>query len=278
MPLGRLVKSIQGKRAAKARADAAVTQLRDAARQAIRDGRITSSDFRDISELAAGPHIPPERAERERRRLEEQRVEAALAKVRSETQQALDDGWVTEAEFAKVSALPRTLSIPRASVSPELTLLEKQVQITRIMEGDLPETIATGLVLRRNEVCHLEMPTKMYEERVRRKYRSGHSGASVRVAKGVYWHVGGSRGSSEPVLEMSEIDAGDLTITSRRIVFTGQRRTTTLDLRKLVRIEPHKDAVQVYVENRQKAPAFIVRDPDVVGATILAAAQKLADA
>lgn len=96
-------------------------------------------------------------------------------------------------------------------------------------------------------------------------YVGGSQGFSFRVAKGVRYHVGASRGHFIPGDEVqSVIDQGTVTVTTQRVVFTGSKATREWTFAKLLDTEISQDRslVLIHVSNRQKvsgvksAPAF----------------------
>ena len=48
-----------------------------------------------------------------------------------------------------------------------------------------------------------------------------------------------------------------LTLTNKRLVFTGSKRTNNIDLNKIISIEPYRDGIASRRENKQKTEYFI---------------------
>ena len=59
------------------------------------------------------------------------------------------------------------------------------------------------------------------EERTTSSYVGGYSGASVRIANGVYYHLGGMRGHRVQSASLQEVDYGNFMMTIRGIYFGG---------------------------------------------------------
>ena len=96
--------------------------------------------------------------------------------------------------------------------------------------------------------------------RERGHYQGGYSGFSFRIAKGVRYHVGGTRGTYQPGAEVpTPIDTGTVTITNRRAVFEGSKRAREWDFSKLLGHEDHTEApwTALPVSNRQKVSGFL---------------------
>jgi hypothetical protein len=60
--------------------------------------------------------------------------------------------------------------------------------------GRLPVLPSSRIILRRNEVARMDANADLMKEVVDREWRSGSSGFSFRIAKGVRYRVGSSRG------------------------------------------------------------------------------------
>jgi hypothetical protein len=72
-------------------------------------------------------------------------------------------------------------------------------------------------------------------------YRSGNSGVSVRVMKGVTVHSGGSHGHA--VKAMVPVAAGELVITNQRVIFAGDAQSFSLPLSKLINVTNYSDGI-----------------------------------
>ena len=91
---------------------------------------------------------------------------------------------------------------------------------------------------------------------------------SFRIAKGVYWRVGGHQGQITPAPEETTvIDGGDgdgvFTVTNRRGVFAGNLHTREFRWDRLVSVSVEQlgedlFALQMPVENRQRVAGVVV--------------------
>jgi len=96
--------------------------------------------------------------------------------------------------------------------------------------------------------------------RERGHYQGGYSGFSFRVAKGVRYHVGGTRGTYVQGAEVpTPIDTGTVTITNQRVVFQGSKQAREWAFSKLLGHEDHAEApwTALPVSNRQKVSGFL---------------------
>jgi hypothetical protein len=85
------------------------------------------------------------------------------------------------------------------------------------------------------------------EERTTSSYVGGYSGASIRIANGVYYHLGGARGHREQSSSLQEVDYGDFLMTTEGIYFGGTEHGVNfrLPFKQVVRFQPYSDAVGI---------------------------------
>ena len=117
------------------------------------------------------------------------------------------------------------------------------------------------LLLRRGEfpLAVLHGSRLVEPRRGRGRFRAGTQGFSFRVAKGITYRVGGTRGYHEQgEEELRAIDAGTVTITSRRVVFQGERQAREWVFSKVLGIQddPTAPLSLIAVSNRQKVSGF----------------------
>jgi hypothetical protein len=85
------------------------------------------------------------------------------------------------------------------------------------------------------------------EERTTSSYVGGYSGASIRIANGVYYHLGGMRGHREQSSSLQEVDYGEFLMTTQGIYFGGTEHGVNFKLpyKQIVRFQPYSDAVGI---------------------------------
>ena len=109
--------------------------------------------------------------------------------------------------------------------------------IAKVNDGRLPVLDPDGLrlILKSGEIAHLSTSAALYKWQSVRQYKSGAQGFSFRVMKGVYYHTGRTKGRSVIVGEnLVPDDDGTLTLTNRRAVFSGRKKSLEFDYRKLL--------------------------------------------
>lgn len=97
--------------------------------------------------------------------------------------------------------------------------------------------IDVDVILKKQEEAYFDTYVTFYEERTRRVYQGGSAGTSIRVAKGMSFRVGKSKGNAVSEDYLKEIDTGEFIITNKRIVFVGGNKSWNIALPKLLRIQ-----------------------------------------
>jgi hypothetical protein len=113
------------------------------------------------------------------------------------------------------------------------------------------------VILKKNERLFIVMHNIILQEpRAVRQTHAAYGGPTIRVAKGVSFRLGGASARSESHEEIRSIDQGSLILTTKRLIFIGSKRTTNIDLRKIMAIEAYTDGIESQRENKQKTEYF----------------------
>jgi hypothetical protein len=122
--------------------------------------------------------------------------------------------------------------------------------LREVMEGNIPE----GKVqfeghlpfnFQKNEkLIWIFKNVEFYEMRTRTHYEGGHSGVSLRVAKGVYYRTGAFKGRPVQTTEMAYKGDGLLGITNKHIYFAGAK-SFRIRYDKIVTFEPYEDGIGI---------------------------------
>jgi len=168
-----------------------------------------------------------------------------------EAQHRLEEKYGMKANFAGEAALCRLIY-----------LLESK--------GQLPTPISTDLMLAAKETAYYNTITTWHQTRVSNR---GYSGTSVSIPSG----ISGVRfrfGGYTPIKseEMTPLSSGLLYVTSKRLLFSGDRRNTTISLTKIV--DGHLYADGLRIEKSTGKPDFFSMAP-VQGRFILGLVGKL---
>ena len=257
--------------------------------------------FRSAEERAAGdaaeaefkafvallPAAPPSEVEAAASRLKQSAVLEALPRrkrrslaetaFRTYAETVLADDLLTLGEEQAFYDVSEAVGIDDDALATEHRDLLYRLAIAQANDGRLGTIEQPKLLSKKGEIVHLEMLAALMKEVTLREFRGGSQGMSFPIMKGVRYRVGGFRGRSVVVGTQLQVraDAGVLSVTSKRVVFLGERKTMEMPYSKLVGLEVFSDAVRVNASNRQNAPLFRLDSGEVVAATINAAMQRI---
>jgi hypothetical protein len=189
----------------------------------------------------------------------------------------LEDDILSIEEEKAMFAVGAALGIQQEQFDRDFQSYVLRLTVARVNDGRLPELPNPRLLLKKGEICHLEASASLLKEVAVREWQAGHSGFSFRVAKGMRYHTGSTRGRSVVVgTHVVAEDTGYLSVTSHRAVFVGTRKTLEHSYAKLVGMNVYEDGVTFSVTNRQKASTIQVPPghADVIAAIINSAAQE----
>lgn len=158
----------------------------------------------------------------------------------------------SERRAVKHSERERTKALATWQVEDDL-LVRAAGLAHRLVTGD---SVSTGLFLKNGEIALWSGTAQLVEpRRPPGHYQGASQGMSFKIAKGVRYRVGATRGTFVPGDEVqSVVDSGSATVTNRRVVFTGGKATREWAYEKFVGMETSNDRslVLLHVSNRQK--------------------------
>jgi len=247
--------------------------------------RITGHEFCPVCEPAA---TESRRAAREQyRSLLTQAVKgvADLAKLRSDLPALAEQAAMTQQELASLRRktlhyyLNQLLEDERITGEEERALTEFgqaiggeaelseerrgrsiEMIIAEANGGILPCIDSARLLMKREEVTHIELAASLLKETTIREWRGRSSAFSFRIVRGVSYRVGASRGRMVTVgTQLAVADQGSLTATSHRLVFQGARQDLEIPYARLLGLDVYSDGVQIHVSGRKNPPIFKVQ-------------------
>lgn len=246
------------------------------------------SDYQDFVEAAA--RAEPEQARtlavafksnpRVAALSKKERAQSAGEAFRAYAENVLADDHLTIDEEMAFQDVGEALGIgPDDLQGPYRELLTRLV-VAKANDGRLDVVESPHLMTKRDEVVHLEMPAALMKEVVQREWRAGSSGYSFRIAKGVRYRVGNTRGRSVVVGTALQVeDTGVLAVSSQRAAYMGSRKTLEFPYSKILGIDVFTDGIRFHSSNRQRTPLFKVESGsgDVIAAILNNAIQRFND-
>ena len=156
------------------------------------------------------------------------------------------DRKVTAQELIDLKRLQSYLGLSDAELGSSQRELARLRLLAEVQAGNLPTASDRGIVLQRGEAVHLREQGALFEERVvRRRYGGGSAGVSIRIMKGVSYRIGQQKGRPVSETGIAPVSAGDLILTSKRILFHGDRKSFALKYENLLGGEMCTDGVRL---------------------------------
>ncbi len=155
---------------------------------------------------------------------------------------AQEDSVISQSERDHLLAFSMAFPdlFPRAGMEDVLRSAESTCALR---SGRLPEVEAPGILMKyREEKCHFVVRDVelCFEQTESLGYRGGSVGTTVR-AGGLPIRVGVHGGSVRKRTAVKTDDTGTLFVTSRRLVFVGTTKSTTVAVDKIVQVEATSD-------------------------------------
>ena len=123
-------------------------------------------------------------------------------------------------------------------------------QIDKIMDGICVPVVNAPIFLKRDEVAVFTTPASLQVVKTRVVGRQGgYGGGSIRIAKGLSIHTG--RTSSTPIYgDVATHYPGTLTLTTKRLIFTGTDKSFDSSLSSITSLNVFSDGFVVQIRNK----------------------------
>jgi hypothetical protein len=197
------------------------------------------------------------------------------AGIKSVTERFLDDGIISAKEE---SVFMELLTEWDGVISPIAKNSVVQKMVKAITLGDLANGVVPTrfdfegmpIILRKNEVIVWGFSNvKYYIYKKNRQFVSGNRGVSVRVAKGVYFRAGASRGRAIVTDDLVHDDTGDFAISNQALHFKGNHASFRLPFDKLQSVNPISDSIEVSDTRQNSKPVYFGVDDTVFAANVI---------
>lgn len=177
----------------------------------------------------------------------------------------LNDGLISEQESRLVARFQQYSNLPQSILNANKSL-ERVVQssiLQSILSGIIPTppiTIngALPFLLQKNEkLLWLFRNVQCYEQKVRKEYIGRSQGMSFRVMKGVYYRVGGFKGTPVETTHNELVGTGTVGVTDKYLYFSSSQKSLKIAYNKLINIEPYSDGLGLQKDGATARPIFL---------------------
>lgn len=251
--------------------DAVGETYRRAVKRMIADGKLTDEEQRELNELAPTLYIS-------------EAVKTAICRdeigkmIQGRLDTAVSDKMLSPQEDQELRELSTGLGVELKQSESTTRALDTFRMLWRIRYGDLP-SFDPGINLQRGEVCYSVRNVDWHEMR-RQRVGAGYSGPTMRVkiADGLYWRTGAF--GIKPITRDSlvKIDAGQVFVTNKRLLFMGTMKNVSIKLDKILNVTKYSDGVGVEKDTGKSPVLIFDRDIDVFCATLARAISDFASA
>jgi hypothetical protein len=233
--------------------------------EAVADEKLTPEELARLEKLAVALRLP----ERARRKAQEAPIQEVVERVLA---RVVADRRLSPGEEQALRDLQKNLGIPELRFGPATqAALDKYALLWRIENGELPFIAGPAPVaLQDGELCHLACRSFWHEQRnyTARAERANAPALSVRVPRGLTYRVDGAVPKRVARDGLAPVDWGSLYVTSRRLVFIGQKTKETLRFDGLLGIEVYADAIVLEKASGRRPHLFLEGDVEVIAAVL----------
>jgi hypothetical protein len=193
----------------------------------------------------------------------------------------LADDILSDDDQHNLFELARSLGLDFNEYLNKHPATQDRVIIAGVNAGRFPGAVPPyHILVKPNEEVLVEAPASILKEVADRAWKGGYSGFSFPINRGVRYRVGQTQGHIQQVgTKLIVSDAGYLSVTSARIVFSGKSSTREIPFAKLVNLTVFAigvtECIAIAVSKGQDVDTqtYAITRPHLFAAIITAAAQ-----
>lgn len=191
-----------------------------------------------------------------------------LDEIKNLIDRVLEDNILSEEEESKILELIKGLNFNIDEIKQTSCYL-------KLIKGKILRDILNGIIPQIDEIDRdipfnfqkdekliwLFKKTKYYERKIYKEYVGGYQGFSIRIAKGLYYRIGGFKGKPVETTKLVFVDEGLLGVTNKHLYFLGRLKSFRIKFEKIISFEPFSDGIGIYKEDdSSKLQIFQVDD------------------
>jgi len=191
------------------------------------------------------------------------------------------DGKITKSEEEELEKIQKYLNLEDGEISKRKEELTRLRLLTEIHEGNIPTLTLSNVITQKDEMVYWAEPSSLLEERVvNRRYEGGSKGVSFRIMKGVNYKIGGHKGHYVVDKANVKVSSGKLIITNKRIIFSGDKKSFSIRLDKIIDISLFTNGLK-FSEINKNEPRLITFEKkgnqEILGAILSSAINHFSD-
>lgn len=216
--------------------------------EAISDGEITTAEEEYLTKLKENLKLPTiiEEEISDQRRTEF---------IQNEFNKITSDMRISPEEWKDFETVAKNLNV---TINPDHSV-DKLKLYWQIENGQMPIK-DVSINLQKGESCYFSSYAEWLENRtITKRINYGGPTARIRIMKGVYYRAGSVGVQRVTSNELQTIDEGQVFITNKRVIFLGSKKNTSIQLSKILSLNPYSDAVGIEKDSG-KSPIIKVDD------------------
>lgn len=150
-------------------------------------------------------------------------------------------------------------NLPAAYQGSNIEKVSQTTLLNNLQQGKLPQNsgIQLPILLGKGEaLLWAYNGVTFYLEKVEKEFVGQHSGFSFRVAKGVTYRVGGSKGHPIEHSHMENMGKGTLYLTNKNMIYYSSTKSVKIPYAKLIGVTPYSDGIEVHKDGATKRMTF----------------------
>lgn len=175
-----------------------------------------------------------------------------------------NDGTLSPQELQKINDYSKAFGISMSNLPATFqgSNIEKVSQsslLHDLEQGKLPQGtgIQLPILLGKGEaLLWTYNGVTFYLEKIEKEFVGRHSGFSFRVAKGVTYRVGGSKGHPIEHSHMENMGQGTLYLTNKNIIYYSPTKSVKIPYAKLIGVTPYADGIEIHKDGAAKRMTF----------------------
>jgi len=230
--------------------------------EAVADEKLTAGELERLERLAGTLRLP----ERARRKAQDAPIQEVIERVLA---RVVADRRLSPGEEQALRDLQKNLGLPDLRLGPATqAALDKYALLWRIENGEMPFIPGPAPVaLQDGELCHLACRSFWHELR-NYTVRVDRPAGGIKVARGLCYRVDSAAPKRVTREGLAPVDWGLLYVTSRRLIFIGQKTREIIRFVELFGVEVFADAIVLEKTSGRRPHLFLEGDVEVIAAVL----------
>ena len=225
--------------------------------EAINKGVLEESKKSFLSQLQKNLHLPDEIANKITSESRKNFINLQLGKI-------IEDGRVSPEEWEELNTIAKNLNAELTIDEASKTQLEKMKLYWLIENGDIPVK-QVDINLQQGEQCYFSIYIDWLENRtVTKRINYAGPGLRIKIMKGVYYRAGSVKVQRITSDELQVIDSGTVYVTNKRIIFVGNKKNSTIQLTKILSVNPYSDGVGIEKDSGKSPILRVTNNADIL--------------